>query len=56
MHTDRAAPLPAKEPSVNLAQAIEHANALSLPGFFSDNATLVAEREKNEEACSPTHG
>ncbi len=35
---------------MNLAQAIEHANALSLPGFFSDDATLVAEREKNEEA------
>ena len=35
---------------MNLAQAIEHANALSLPGFFSDDATLVADREKNEEA------
>ncbi len=35
---------------MNLAQAIEHANALSFPGFFSDDATLVSDREKNEEA------
>lgn len=35
---------------MNLAQALEHANALSLPGFFSDDATLMADREKNEEA------
>lgn len=35
---------------MNLAQALEHANALSLPGFFSDDATLTADREKNEEA------
>lgn len=35
---------------MNLAQAIEHANALYLPGFFNDDATLVADREKNEEA------
>ena len=35
---------------MNLAQALEHANALSLPGFFSDDATLTSDREKNEEA------
>lgn len=37
---------------MNLAQAIEHANALSFPGFFSDDATLTSDREKNEEAIS----
>ena len=37
---------------MNLAQAIEHANALALPGFFSDDATLTADRERNEEAIS----
>lgn len=35
---------------MNLAQALEHANAISLPGFFSDDATLTSDREKNEEA------
>lgn len=33
-----------------LAEAIELANAFSLPGFFSDDATLTEERRKNEEA------
>jgi hypothetical protein len=37
---------------LNLAQAIEHATALALPGFFSDDATLTADRERNEEAIS----
>ena len=37
---------------MNLAQAIEHATALALPGFFSDDATLTADRERNEEAIS----
>ena len=37
---------------MNLAQAIEHAGALSLPGFFCDDAVLTAEREKNEEAIA----
>ena len=35
---------------MNLAQAIEHATALALPGFFNDDATLTADRERNEEA------
>jgi len=35
---------------MNLSQAIEHANALVFPGFLSDDQTLTAEREKNEEA------
>ena len=33
-----------------LAEAIELANAFSLPGFFSDDATLTEERRRNEEA------
>ena len=33
-----------------LAEAIELANAFSLPGFFSDDATLIEERRRNEEA------
>lgn len=37
---------------MNLAQAIEHATALALPGFFSDDVTLTADRERNEEAIS----
>ena len=40
---------------MNLAQALEHANALFLPGFVSDDATLVAERQKNEEAIGILH-
>ena len=35
---------------MNLSQALEHANALVFPGFLSDDETLTAEREKNEEA------
>ena len=35
---------------MNLAQALELANAQFLPGFFSDDATLISERQKNEEA------
>lgn len=37
---------------MNLAQAIEHATALALPGFFNDDATLTADRERNEEAIA----
>jgi hypothetical protein len=33
-----------------LAEAIELATAFSLPGFFSDDATLTEERRRNEEA------
>ena len=33
-----------------LAEAIELANAFSLPGFFSDDVTLTEERRRNEEA------
>ena len=33
-----------------VAEAIELANAFSLPGFFSDDATLTEERRRNEEA------
>ena len=33
-----------------LAEAIELASAFSLPGFFSDDATLTEERRRNEEA------
>jgi hypothetical protein len=35
-----------------LAEAIELANAFSLPGFFSDDVTLTEERRRNEEAIS----
>lgn len=35
-----------------LAEAIELASAFSLPGFFSDDATLTEERRRNEEAIS----
>ena len=35
---------------MNLSQALEHTNALVFPGFLSDDETLTAEREKNEEA------
>jgi hypothetical protein len=37
---------------MNVAQALEHANALYLPGFVTDDAALTAERQKNEEAIS----
>lgn len=33
-----------------LSEAIEIASAFSLPGFFSDDATLTEERRRNEEA------
>ena len=33
-----------------LSEALELANAFSLPGFFSDDATLTEERRRNEEA------
>jgi len=33
-----------------LAEALELANAFSLPGFFVDDATLTEERRRNEEA------
>ncbi|MDI9590609.1 MAG: 3'-5' exonuclease [Acidobacteriota bacterium] len=33
-----------------LTEAIELANAFSLPGFFSDDVTLTEERRRNEEA------
>ncbi len=33
-----------------LTEAIELASAFSLPGFFSDDATLTEERKRNEEA------
>lgn len=35
---------------MNLAQAIEHANALVFPAFLTDDLARTAEREKNEEA------
>ena len=35
---------------MNLAQAIEHANALAFPGFLTDDEALTDERRKNEEA------
>ena len=35
-----------------IAEAIEIASAFSLPGFFSDDATLTEERRRNEEAIS----
>lgn len=35
---------------MNLAQAIEHANALVFPAFLTDELARTAEREKNEEA------
>ncbi len=35
---------------MNLAQAIEHANALVFPAFLADETARTAEREKNEEA------
>ncbi len=37
---------------MNLAQAIEHANAFVMPGFLVDDASITAERLKNEEAIS----
>ncbi len=37
---------------MNLAQAIEHANALVFPAFLTDDLARTAEREKNEEAIS----
>ncbi|MBP3885232.1 MAG: 3'-5' exonuclease [Olsenella sp.] len=37
---------------MNLAQALEHANALTFPGFLTDDGTLTDERRKNEEAIS----
>lgn len=35
---------------MNLAQALELANAQFLPGFYTDDETLSSERRKNEEA------
>lgn len=35
---------------MNLAQAIEHANAFVFPAFLTDDLARTAEREKNEEA------
>ncbi|OFK24796.1 DNA polymerase III subunit epsilon [Olsenella sp. HMSC062G07] len=35
---------------MNLSQAIEHASAFVFPGFLTDDETLIAERERNEEA------
>ena len=35
---------------MNLSQALEHASAFVFPGFMADDATLTAERERNEEA------
>ena len=37
---------------MNLAQALEVAGAISLPGFFSDEAALNQERLANEEALA----
>lgn len=37
---------------MNLAQAIELANAFVLPGFITDDAALDEERRRNEEAIS----
>ena len=37
---------------MNLSEAIEHAGALSFPGFVTDDATLTADRMANEEAIS----
>jgi hypothetical protein len=41
-----------KRGRVNFSQALAHASALSLPGFFQDDATLTSERLQNEEAIS----
>ena len=35
---------------MNLAQAIEHANTITFPGFIVGDEALTAERLKNEEA------
>lgn len=35
---------------MNLAQAIEHANAFVFPAFLTDDSARTVEREKNEEA------
>ena len=35
---------------MDLSQAIECANAFVFPGFLTDDASLSAERAKNEEA------
>ena len=35
---------------MDLSQAIDHASALVIPGFLTDDATMSAEREKNEQA------
>ena len=35
---------------MELSQAIEHASAYLIPGFLNDDATLTAERLKNEDA------
>ena len=37
---------------MNLAQAIEHANATAIPGFLTDDAYLDEQRRNNEEAIS----
>lgn len=37
---------------MNLTQAIEHANAFTFPGFLTDDDSLTAERQGNEEAIS----
>lgn len=37
---------------MNLTQAIEHANAFTFPGFLTDDDSLTAERQNNEEAIS----
>ncbi|WP_028263306.1 3'-5' exonuclease [Atopobium fossor] len=37
---------------MNLSEALERANAFSLPGFFMDDATLTADRAANEDAIS----
>lgn len=37
---------------MNLAQALEHANALAFPGFLMDDGALTDERRKNEEAIT----
>ena len=35
---------------MELSQALEHANAFVLPGFFSDDVALTSERQHNEDA------
>ena len=37
---------------MNLTEAIDHASAMALPGFATDDASLSADRAANEEAMA----